>query len=201
MLLLPRLAEMMGGSMTVKSVLGHGADFIFYVKTTKTKYVENKDNSKSRVRAPKLAQRALGQAMSSRSSFSTVGSGGDSSSSNVDLLRTASPMAVESRNGGLLSPPINNRNHFRVLVCEDNLLNQKLLHRQLTKVGIETIVANNGLEAIDKLLHSAKEGRPLNVCLMDLEMPVCGGIEAAKRIRALEREGELPGNLVIWAVT
>lgn len=188
--------------MTVKSVLGHGADFIFYVKTVKTKYVENKESSKSRLRGPKLAQRALGQTLSNRSSFSTVGSL-DSSSNSGELLRTVSPLIIDGQNGqsGMLSPPINNRNHFRVLVCEDNLLNQKLLHRQLTKAGIETIVANNGLEAIEKLLQSAKEGRPMNVCLMDLEMPVCGGIEAAKRIRALELEGELPGNLVIFAVT
>lgn len=190
----------MGGSMTVVSTLGHGADFIFYVKTVKTKYVENKEALKSRARGPKFAQRALGQVSSGRSSFST-GASPDGSSSPGDLLRTASPMAIEARNGGAMSPPLNNRNYFRILVCEDNLLNQKLLHRQLTKVGIEAVVANNGLEAIDKLLQSAKEGRPMNVCLMDLEMPICGGIEAAKRIRALECEGELPGSLVIYAVT
>lgn len=191
--------------MTVKSILGHGADFIFHVKTVKTKYVESKESLKTRLRAPKLAQRALGQTVSSRSSFSTVNSSIDGHSTAGDA-RTASPLAIEGSRpaqgqNGPLYPPINNRNHLRVLVCEDNMLNQKLLHRQLTKAGIETIVANNGLEAIDKLLQSAKEGRPLNVCLMDLEMPVCGGIEATTRIRALEREGELPGRLVIYAVT
>lgn len=197
---------MMGGSMMVKSVLGHGADFIFYLKTTKTKYVENKEAYKSRLRGPKLAQRALGQGSHSRSSFSTINSSSDGHSNAGDSQRTASPLVVETSSklnsqNGPLSPPISNRNHLRVLVCEDNLLNQKLLHRQLSKSGIETIVANNGLEAIDKLVQSAKEGRPLNVCLMDLEMPVCGGIEATTRIRALEREGELPGRLVIYAVT
>lgn len=186
--------------MTVQSVLGHGANFIFYVKTVKTKYVENKELTKSRPRGPKLAQRALGHTLSGRSSFSTMGSV-ESSSNAGDPAQMVSPMATETHDGPLLSPPVNSRGHFRVLVCEDNQLNQRLLQRQLTKAGIEATVANNGLEALDKLLHAAKEGRPLNVCLMDLEMPVCGGIEAAKRIRALEREGELPGRLVIFAVT
>lgn len=185
--------------MTVQSILGQGADFIFYVKTVKTKYVENKELSKARVRGPKLAQRALGHTLSGRSSFSTIGS--VDSGSNAEETHTASPIPPEAEDGPLLSPPLNSRGHFRVLVCEDNLLNQRLLQRQLTKAGIEVTVANNGLEAIDKLQHAAKEGRPLNVCLMDLEMPVCGGVEAAKRIRALEREGELPGRLVIFAVT
>jgi CheY-like chemotaxis protein len=200
-----RLAEMMGGSMAVKSVLGQGADFIFYLKTTKTKYVENKEAAKSRLRHPKFAHRTgLTQTLSNRSSFSTAASTETPSTISGDQIRTASPLVIEtypSNTNVPLSPPVNNRSHLRVLVCEDNLLNQKLLYRQLTKAGIETTVANNGLEAIDKLLQSVREGRPMNVCLMDLEMPVCGGIEATTRIRALEREGELPGNLIIYAVT
>lgn len=209
--------------MTVKSVVGHGADFIFYIKTSKARYVEAKEILKIRSRGPKYAQRALGQSgTSSRSSFSTVTSldGNSSSSTSGEAQRALSPLATDGPPlAGPLSPPPNNRGHLRVLVCEDNLLNQKLLYRQLSKSGIETTVANNGLEAIEKLLQSNRDGRPINVCLMDLgesygdcgkamvltslssEMPVCGGIEAAAKIRSLEREGELPGSLIIYAVT
>lgn len=80
---------------------------------------------------------------------------------------------------------------YHVLVVEDNLINQKVLQRQLIVEGCAVDTANNGQEALDKIMLSkfVKEGgTPLDVVLMDMEMPVMSGVEATRRIRYMELE-------------
>ncbi len=69
---------------------------------------------------------------------------------------------------------------MKVLVVDDNPINQKFLYYSLKKYyEIET--ADNGLEAVEKLEH-----KTFDVVLMDLLMPVMDGAEATLRIRASE---------------
>jgi PAS domain S-box-containing protein len=70
---------------------------------------------------------------------------------------------------------------FRVLVAEDNVVNQKLAQRLLQKRGHTVRLANNGKEALDLL-----ERESFDVVLMDVQMPEMGGFEATARIRAAE---------------
>jgi CheY-like chemotaxis protein len=70
---------------------------------------------------------------------------------------------------------------LRVLLVEDNLLNQKLAGTLLKKWGHEVDIANDGLEALDR--HAQ---RTYDLILMDLQMPKMGGFEATGIIR--ERE-------------
>lgn len=68
---------------------------------------------------------------------------------------------------------------LRVLLAEDNPVNQKVAHRMLLKLGFEAAVANNGIEAL-----AALELAQFDVVLMDVMMPEMDGIETTKRIVA-----------------
>ncbi|KAH6530217.1 hypothetical protein HBI81_097810 [Parastagonospora nodorum] len=77
---------------------------------------------------------------------------------------------------------------LRVLLVEDNIINQQVLGKQLKKAGCMVNVANHGLEALDVL-----EEQTFDIVLMDLEMPVLDGLSATTRIR--ERELSCEGLL------
>ncbi|KAJ3161563.1 hypothetical protein HDU88_007296 [Geranomyces variabilis] len=70
---------------------------------------------------------------------------------------------------------------LKVLIVEDNMINQKVLRKQLDKEGATTEVANNGLEAVEQFMKSK-----FDVIICDVEMPVMNGLEATRQIRALE---------------
>lgn len=77
--------------------------------------------------------------------------------------------------------------HFEgnVLVCEDDSINQKVIEHHLTNVGINPIIASNGREGVDILARCLKDGTRIELILMDLYMPVMGGLDATACIREL----------------
>lgn len=68
----------------------------------------------------------------------------------------------------------------RLLIVEDEKVNQKLLQKVVTQIGYEADVASNGQEALKKILE---EQAPYGLVFMDLNMPVMDGYEAAAALR------------------
>jgi two-component system sensor histidine kinase/response regulator len=88
------------------------------------------------------------------------------------------------------------RTQLRVLVAEDNAVNQTLARRMLEKRGHTVVIAKNGRVALDALERDA-----FDLILMDVQMPVLGGLEAASCIREREQAAGCGARIPIIALT
>jgi CheY-like chemotaxis protein len=135
---------------------------------------------------------------------------------NRPAVRTASdatgrkiPSMVNAKAGVAAARPI------KVLIVEDNIVNARVLSKQLKNLGCVVHVANHGGEALDILRKSTywnheadtehatpeSERIGLSVVLMDQEMPIMDGLTCTRKIREFEREGKFVRHIPVIAVT
>ena len=181
-----QLAELHGGQIGVASESGTGSVFGFFVATRR-----------SQPPPPRTAQALL-------SVGAAIG----------DEISPTQRVAIHQRDLTQVIPPatlvaaqtssIFHPKDLHILVVEDNLINQKVLVKQLKAVGSGVNVANDGIEALAFLATTRfrKEGGPeLSIILMDLEMPNMDGLTCIREIRKMEKEGEILGHVPVIAVT
>ena len=106
------------------------------------------------------------------------------------LLNLLTGNTSEEHNSNDDSRIIANLNGMRVLLVEDNPINQQLAVELMECRGIKVMVANNGQEALDQLALVAPNH--YHIVLTDLQMPVMDGFETSRRLRADPRYFSLP---------
>ena len=180
------LTELQGGEIGMVSEKGVGSTFAFYVKGRCTP-------------PPSIPLKDLMP--------SPVGTGREGAKSSQSNQTAPSPLLKHERPTVTARTSSLERNILKILIVEDNIVNSKVLNKNLKNLGFVTYVANHGGEALEYLERSRwwkgvdKDGIELSVILMDLEMPVMDGLSCARRIRGLQADGIIIGHIPIIAVS
>ncbi|KAI9843738.1 MAG: hypothetical protein M1838_002481 [Thelocarpon superellum] len=179
------LTELLGGEIGVSSESGKGSTFAFYVKARRSPTAGTEPDG---LTVPSTPAR---KSSAARSPTIDAGFAGHA--------RASGPLASPTRT---TRAPVS----YDVLIVEDNLVNQRVLERQLRNLGCTVRLANHGGEALAVLRQSGfwrgqANDAPCFIVLMDLEMPVMDGLTCAREIRRLQQTGEIVRHVPIVAVT
>jgi CheY-like chemotaxis protein len=197
------LTELQGGEIGVASERGIGSTFAFYIKARRAE-----DMPQDTPIATSVNSLVRNSSNPSASSFAVENR---RTSSGMPVYRSNTKSKVR-RSSAISSPALLSATRLdysklKALIVEDNLVNQRVLQKQLRNIGFDTEVANHGGEALEVLKTSRywngreQDGIELAIILMDLEMPVMDGLTCARTIRNLERAGSIVKHVPIIAVT
>lgn len=184
------LASRQGGQIGVASESGRGSTFAFYVMSHRC--------------GPPKAKNPLHDAASkvdprkrSKASILTAAATAE------EEMQSHVTHELAARKAGELEELATTELHL--LVVEDNLVNQKVMSKQLERAGYVVTVANHGYEALEHVRKSrfanATNGLPLHIVLCDVEMPVLDGLGFVRLIREMEANGSLSDHIPVIAVT
>ena len=107
------------------------------------------------------------------------------------------PQAGDAEVVATAEAPASTAPSLSVLVAEDNDINALLTRSLLTRLDHHPEIAADGAAAIDCWNAAREAGKPYDLILMDVHMPGVDGLEAARRIRAIEAESGLPRTRII----
>lgn len=181
-----RLTELQGGRIGVTSKVDSGSTFAFYIKAERCATPDDVPTAVYTDPVPSKEDPV------------------DFTASSTDLQHAERLLPATVVDDRILE-------NLNLLICEDNLINQRVLAKQLRLLGGNVSVANHGQEALEHLRRTTywhgtadeKEANrlSLDVMLLDVEMPVMDGITCVREIRRLEQEGDLNGHIPVIAIT
>ncbi|KAG9934123.1 histidine kinase, partial [Aureobasidium melanogenum] len=206
------LTDLQDGQIGVHSEPDKGSTFSFYIKARRA--VDDDETV--------LEGRLITPTLNTPVTY-TRDSASNTLEATVDKVQHDKTQNVIRKMSAMSHDLTEEKPHLHVLVVEDNVINQRVMAQQLRRLGCTVHLANHGLEALDfirktsfwafhpppTLNEEAPSPRtvpqsniiPLSVVLMDLEMPVLGGLETVKRIRSLQSEGSIISHIPVIAVT
>ena len=201
-----QLAELHGGQIGVSSEAGVGSTFSFFIQCKRTA------SSSRPVMNRTITSQSTDQAEKNRDLAASVAGLEIKHPELKEILAEAPKPVVQKAVVGTVTtsaaaaskPASPEQAPLHILVVEDNIVNQKVLARQLRKAGCIVSTADNGLFALTELKKTAyytPDGPPLSIILMDWEMPEMNGLECAREIRRMQEAGEIHGHVPIIAVT
>ena len=118
----------------------------------------------------------------------------------VQLLSGAKQQASKIPANAKLDPKMASRLPLKILLCDDNIINQKVALRLVQQMGYRADLSANGLEAL-----AALDKQPYDLIFMDVMMPEMGGLDATRIIRERQQKrAEFPNykpNIIIVAMT
>ena len=214
------LVELQGGQIGVASESGRGSTFAFYVKSRRSSApTDNTENENIEFLSQRKGSAKGIRPASQKSSISIISISG-ANKAPLTKQRTISPDSSKA-----------SADILNVLVVEDNLVNQKVLAKQLRKAGCVVYVANHGGEAIEQIqrstfwhthatkstsrssaspprsspTHDLSTATPdvieISIVLLDLEMPVMDGQTCARKLRQYQLDGQIVRHVPVIAVT
>lgn len=184
------LAELHGGRIGLSSHAGFGSTFEFYVKVRRDQTLEIPISPITKPLSDvELEHRII----------------------TSPAMQQADPMQLASKISPKAYARSSRPSRINVLIVEDNLINQRLLRKLIAKHGYDTAITNNGEEALAFMgsstwnpVHakSPDDGIPtIDIVLCDIEMPIMDGKTCVRRVRQLQRESLLIGNIPMIAIT
>ena len=201
-----RLSQLMGGAIRVESTLGEGATFAFYIDVQKAS-TPHAEKPGVAVYLDDHAWQPYLQACMKHWHYNVVDSAGLAeitimAADNDSLLVSRGesdkqiqlPLSQDKLAQALGRSILQEQHEFstfsgqKVLVVEDNPVNQKVILGFLKKLNLDANIANNGLEALRALDHE----HPYEVVLMDCQMPEMDGFEATRTYRSQEANPPTP---------
>ncbi|KHJ36149.1 putative hsp90-like protein [Erysiphe necator] len=193
------LTELQGGEIGVASKPGIGSTFAFYIKARKAENIKCEEPTSSPLNAPSNNKISVNIERSSENLNLTP-------ISPIDEIKVIETSTLEYPSQSKPSKIIDHAK-IKILIVEDNLVNQRVLQKQLCKQGFQTSLANHGGEALDFLKKTTfwkgneSNGLDLSVILMDLEMPFMDGLTCCRLIREAETKGNILRHVPLIAVT